>query len=141
MPRLQGANSFGLHCSLALPRLMEEERPCSTGTASLGTALPEIGHQQMDPLLERWGSSREKPLRALMDFKLRPHKALLFPSVYRVAELHLAEGADPTLFQGRDKTCAAAAAATAYIHPNGRHAQVMMDLLATWLEDSPIFCP
>ena len=34
-----------------------------------------------------------------------------------------------------------AATITAYIHPRGRHAQVMMDLLETWLAQTALFCP
>ena len=34
-----------------------------------------------------------------------------------------------------------AATITAYIHPRGRHAQVMMDLLETWLAQTAFVCP
>ena len=34
-----------------------------------------------------------------------------------------------------------AASITTYIHPRGRHAQVMMDLLETWLAQTSLFCP
>ena len=37
--------------------------------------------------------------------------------------------------------CAAAAAVSAHIHPSGRHAPVMADLLETWLAPSSLACP
>ena len=34
-----------------------------------------------------------------------------------------------------------AATIAAYIHPRGRHAQVIMDHLETWLAQTAFFCP
>ena len=45
------------------------------------------------------------------------------------------------IFDDTLEFCAAAATITAYIHPRGRHAQVMMDLLETWLAPTSLCCP
>ena len=47
---------------------------------------------------------------------------------------------NPQIFDNTLEFCSMAATLTAYMHPKGRHAQVMMDLLETWLVQQTSFC-
>ena len=67
---------------------------------------------------------------------------LPFFTAFRSSVSLLAENeSNSQIFDDTLGLCAGAAAITAYIHPRSRRAQVMMDLLETWLAPSSLFCP
>ena len=147
LPRLGASPSFVISISLALQApsnnlsLQDHLRSVSS-PPQMGAALPEQGYQHLDPRLMDWGNAHPLLSSAIQFYKVFPRALSPFFKPFRAAaSLKAPNEPNPQIFDSYLEYCTMAATLTAYIHPRGRHAQVMMDLLETWLAQTTLFCP
>ena len=147
LPRLGASPSFVISISLAHQApsnnlSLQDHLRSLSNPPPMGAALPERGYQHLDPRLTEWGNTHPLLSNAIQFYKVFPRALSPFFKPFRSAVSHMA-ASEPNhqIFDDYLEYCTMAATITAYIHPRGRHAQVMMDLLETWLAQTAFFCP